>query len=76
MEDEVERGVAHIVEHLAFNATEARVHPSVPAGPGHRQGPACAFRTAQGNQCQWMWATCSRCPVCWGIEQYHVKRCA
>ena len=41
MEEKNERGVAHIVEHLAFNATEARAPQRACR---HRQchGPACA----------------------------------
>ena len=43
-EEEHERGVAHIVEHLAFNATEVRSAtaggPSLPSGTVHALGEA------------------------------------
>ena len=56
MEEESERGVAHIVEHLAFNATEARATPSGPAGTCQCHGPACPSGILYA-----LWKACCGC---------------
>lgn len=56
-EEEHERGVAHIVEHLAFNATEVRSALPQQEGPSSPPGAVHAPREARMHVGRSSWAS-------------------